>query len=74
MNAASASYVCASLHVILTSASRLAVIQVTYQAQTRVFRPEEISSMVLGKMRDVAESFTGEKVTDAVVTGKTCNT
>ena len=32
------------------------------------FAPEEISSMVLGKMRDIAEGFLGEKVTHAVVT------
>ena len=32
------------------------------------FAPEEISAMVLGKMRDIAEGFLGEKVTNAVVT------
>jgi heat shock protein 5 len=32
------------------------------------FAPEEISAMVLGKMRDIAEGFLGEKVTHAVVT------
>ena len=32
------------------------------------FAPEEISAMVLGKMRDIAEGFLGKKVTNAVVT------
>jgi molecular chaperone DnaK (HSP70) len=31
------------------------------------FAPEEISAMVLGKMRDIAEGFLGEKVTHAVL-------
>ena len=33
-----------------------------------MFNPEEISAMVLGKMKDIAESFLGEEVKDAVIT------
>ena len=44
------------------------MIQVEYKGETKVFAPEEISSMVLVKMKEIAESFLGEKVTDAVIT------
>ena len=44
------------------------VIEVEYQGSTKRFKPEEISAMVLGKMRTTAEDFLGEKVANAVVT------
>lgn len=43
-------------------------IQVEYKGETKTFFPEEISSMVLTKMKEIAESYLGKKVTDAVVT------
>ena len=46
------------------------VVSVEVSGKDRTFAPEEISAMVLGKMRDVAESYLGRKVENAVVTGK----
>jgi L1 cell adhesion molecule like protein len=43
-------------------------IQATYKNELKTFQPEEISSMILTKMKEVAEAYIGEKVTDAVVT------
>jgi heat shock protein 1/8 len=44
------------------------VIQVTYMGEQKTFKPEEISSMVLNKMKETAEEYLGEKVSNAVVT------
>jgi len=43
-------------------------IQVEFNGETKKFTPEEISSMVLTKMKEIAEAYLGKKVTDAVVT------
>ena len=44
------------------------IIRVEYKGESKEFQPEEISSMVLTKMKEIAESYIGETVTDAVVT------
>lgn len=44
------------------------VIEVSYKGEKRTFFPEEISSMVLVKMKETAESYIGQAVKDAVVT------
>jgi L1 cell adhesion molecule like protein len=43
-------------------------IQVNYKGETKDFAPEEVSSMVLIKMRETAEAYLGTKVVDVVVT------
>ncbi len=44
------------------------LIQVEYQKQPHTFTPEQISSMVLAKLKAVAETYLGEIVTNAVIT------
>ena len=42
--------------------------QVNYMNEEKQFYPEEISAMVLGKMKEIASAFTDEEIKDAVVT------
>ena len=44
------------------------LINVEYQGKKQSFHAEEISAMVLGKMREIAETYLGQKVTKAVIT------
>jgi len=43
-------------------------IQVQYKGESKEFSPEEISSMVLLKMKEIAEAYLGQPVPSAVVT------
>ena len=43
-------------------------IKVQYRGKDEIFSPEEISSMVLIKIKDTAESYLGHSVTEAVIT------
>ncbi|KAK7092441.1 heat shock cognate 71 kDa protein [Littorina saxatilis] len=43
-------------------------LQVEYKGENKTFFPEEISSMVLVKMKETAQAYLGKTVTDAVVT------
>jgi L1 cell adhesion molecule like protein len=44
------------------------MVKVDYLNEPKRFYPEEISAMVLSKMKDVAEGYLGGPVTDAVIT------
>ncbi|CEI96810.1 Putative Heat shock protein 70 [Rhizopus microsporus] len=43
-------------------------VQVEFEGETKTYSPQEISSMVLIKMKEIAEAKLGKKVTKAVVT------
>ncbi|XP_053261059.1 heat shock-related 70 kDa protein 2 [Podarcis raffonei] len=43
-------------------------VQVEYKGEIKTFFPEEISSMVLTKMKEIAEAYLGRKVQSAVIT------
>lgn len=44
------------------------LIKVEYKGENKTFSAEEISAMVLGKMKETAESYLGKAINDAVVT------
>jgi L1 cell adhesion molecule like protein len=52
----------------VTNAGGKPRLQVEYKAEDKSFTPEEISAMVLVKMKETAESYLGQEVKDAVVT------
>ncbi|KAH0788241.1 luminal-binding protein [Histomonas meleagridis] len=43
-------------------------VEVQYKGETKHFSPEEISAMILGKMKQIAEDYLGRQVKNAVIT------
>ncbi|CAF1456746.1 unnamed protein product [Rotaria sp. Silwood1] len=43
-------------------------LQIEYKKKVKIFTFEEISSMIITKMKEIAETYLGEKVTEAVIT------
>merc|ERR1712079_898432 len=52
----------------VTNAGGKPRLEVEYKSEEKNFTPEEISSMVLTKMKETAEAYLGSEVKDAVVT------
>ncbi|KAI3403735.1 KAR2 [Candida oxycetoniae] len=52
----------------ITNKSNKPVVEVEFNGEEKTFSPEEISGMILGKMKNIAEEYLGKKVTHAVVT------
>merc|ERR1711871_271857 len=53
---------------VVSGAGDKPMIVVNSQGEEKKFHPEEVSSMVLTKMKETAEAYLGSKVNDAVVT------
>jgi heat shock protein 1/8 len=53
---------------VLEGAGGKPTIQVSYKGEVKQFAAEEISSMVLMKMKEIAEAFLGREVKNAVIT------
>mgnify|MGYP003705943401 CR=1 FL=1 len=53
---------------VLADSNNKPIIEAEYKGEKKQFQPEEISAMVLTKMKDIAESYLGEEVKSAVIT------
>lgn len=53
---------------VISNSHNQPLFEVMYKNELKQFTPEEISSMVLIKMKEIAESYLGESVKDAVIT------
>ncbi|EFC39565.1 hypothetical protein NAEGRDRAFT_44741 [Naegleria gruberi] len=53
---------------VITKSDEKPYIQVEYKGESHVFTPEQISSMVLTKMKDISEQYLGKQVKKAVIT------
>ena len=53
---------------VVSGAGDRPLIQVEYKNEQKQFKPEEISAMVLSKMKETAEAYLGKTVKNAVIT------
>jgi len=53
---------------VVAGADNKPQIVVQFKGETKTFQPEEISSMVLIKMKEIAEAYIGKEVKNAVIT------
>lgn len=53
---------------VIEGAGGKPTIQVTFKGEVKQFAPEEVSSMVLSKMKEIAEAYLGREVKNAVIT------
>jgi heat shock protein 1/8 len=53
---------------VISDSDNNPVIEVEYKGEKKLFNPTEIASMILSKMKEIAEDYLGEKVDSAVIT------
>eukprot|EP00754_Rhynchopus_humris_P032197 Rhum_TRINITY_DN15385_c6_g1::Rhum_TRINITY_DN15385_c6_g1_i1::g.154860::m.154860/K03283/HSPA1s; heat shock 70kDa protein 1/2/6/8 len=53
---------------VVSKADGKPLIQVQYQGEEKQFMPEEVSAMILVKMKETAEAFLGKEIKKSVVT------
>merc|ERR1712038_255766 len=53
---------------VLSGRGGTPIIEVEYKGESKQFKAEEVSSMVLSKMKEIAEAYLGKEVKNAVVT------
>lgn len=54
--------------VVSSGSDQKCLIKVEYKGEEKTFQPEEISSMILNKMKTIASDYLGEEVKSAVIT------
>ena len=59
---------CQSLPYKVIDKNNKPYVEVSYKDEKKEFSPEQISAMILEKMKSVAESSTNSKITDCVIT------
>ena len=55
-------------YTVIPDRNDMPLVQVHYKGEERTYRPEQISALILGRMRNIAEAKLGQKVKRAVIT------